>query len=155
MNLELNVSSLYSVFHQTFPEDANFWWVLVLEEKNHAALFRSGIDSLEQIQKFPHDLLVKNIKILHKENQKLQDLVAQYKLFPPEREEAFNLALKLENTATELHFQKFMTGNGGCLIDNIFRELNEADKDHAQRIYKYMQEHNIPIDKENLGEYFS
>lgn len=149
LNLELNISSLYTVFYGSLANDSEFWWRLVLEEKNHAALFRSGIENLELLKKFPHDILVQNIKILQEENQKLQDLVAQYKLFPPDREEAFNIALNLENSTAELHFQQFMDNDGDCLIDKIFRELNQADKDHAIRIFKYMEEHGIPLHDEN------
>ncbi len=149
INLELNIGNLYAVFYASFADDSQFWWRLVLEEKNHAALFRSGFENLEHLKKFPHDLLIKNIKILQEENKKLQDLVTQYKSLPPDREEAFNLALNLENTAAELHFQQFMDNDGDSLIDNIFRELNQADKDHAARILKYMKEHDIPLHEEN------
>lgn len=150
INIELNISNLYAVFHQTFSEDAEFWWRMVLEEKNHAALFRSGFESLEAINKFPHDLLMKNMDILQAENKKLINIIENYKLIPPSRDEAFNLALKLENSAAELHFQKFMDDDNSSVIDRIFRELNTADKDHAQRLTKYMEEHDIPLHEENI-----
>jgi len=40
--LELHVSKLYLLFSKLFPEDADFWWQICLEEKNHAALLKSG-----------------------------------------------------------------------------------------------------------------
>ncbi len=149
IKLELNIGDLYAVFYESLPDDSKFWWRLVLEEKNHAALFRSGIENLEQLKKFPHDILVENIKVLHDENQKLEDLINQYKLLPPDRDEAFNIALNLENTAAELHFQQFMNKDGDSIIDTIFRELNQADKDHAVRIQNYMEEHGIALHGEN------
>ena len=41
--LELNISELYKVFNQAFPEDAYFWWQLSEEEENHAALIRDTV----------------------------------------------------------------------------------------------------------------
>ncbi len=150
IKLELNIGDLYAVFYESLPDDSEFWWRLVLEEKNHAALFRSGIENLEQLKKFPHDILLENIKVLQSENQKLEDLINQYKLLPPDRCEAFNIALNLENSAAELHFQQFMNKNGDSIIDTIFRELNQADKDHAIRIKKHMQQHGISIKASNV-----
>ncbi|MEA3487197.1 MAG: hypothetical protein U9R20_06020 [Thermodesulfobacteriota bacterium] len=57
INLELNIADLYFLFHELFPEDADFWWRLVLEEKNHAALIRSGKKYFEPVNKFPRNLL--------------------------------------------------------------------------------------------------
>jgi len=41
IQLEFNVADLYLFFHRLFPEDAGFWWSLVIEEKNHAALLKT------------------------------------------------------------------------------------------------------------------
>ncbi len=150
MNLELNISDLYTVFHNSLLEDSEFWWRMILEEKNHAALFRSGLDSLEQINKFPHDILTTNLQILQKTNKQIIEHIEKYKLMPPDRDEAFNLALAYENSAAELHFQKFMDESSDNFIDKIFKELNKADKDHAHRLYKYMEDNNIEISNENL-----
>ncbi len=150
MNLELNISDLYAVFHNSLPEDSEFWWRMVLEEKNHAALFRSGFENLEYINKFPHDILVNNIQVLQKANKQLLEHIENYKLLPPDRDEAFNLALEYENSAAELHFQKFMDGSSDNFIDKVFKELNKADKDHSQRLHNYMGENNIKINDDNL-----
>ena len=149
MNLELMVSELYTVFYKNFPEDADFWWRLVLEEKNHAALFRSGVESDEIYLKFPEDLVLQEIATLDKENQILEKMIDDFNLLPPTREEAFNIALSLENEAVEIHFQQFMEGDNKSSIDKIFQELNKADIDHAKRIFSYMQEHGIAVTSEN------
>ncbi len=41
IQLELNVAKLYLLFHDLFPEDGDFWWQLVIEEENHAALLKT------------------------------------------------------------------------------------------------------------------
>ena len=38
IQLELLVSKLYFIFYESYSEDAAFWWKLVEEEKNHAAI---------------------------------------------------------------------------------------------------------------------
>ena len=53
IQLEQNVSNLYLIFQQEFPEDAQFWWTLVQEESNHAALIKSGIRYFMPLNKFP------------------------------------------------------------------------------------------------------
>ena len=42
IKLELNIADLYLVFHEKIPEDSKFWWQLLLEEKNHATLLKTG-----------------------------------------------------------------------------------------------------------------
>jgi ferritin len=145
INLELNVSKLYTHFFKLFPDDAAFWWKLVVEEKNHAALIRSGKEYFEPLRKFPHDLLAPLLQILKDANSRLDSLIEKYEETPPSREEAFNIALKIEESAGELHFQKFMDKEANSATDNIFKELNKGDKDHAMRICRYMEEHGILV----------
>jgi hypothetical protein len=145
INLELNVSKLYTHFFKLFPDDAAFWWKLVVEEKNHAALIRSGKEYFEPLRKFPHDLLAPLLQILKDANSRLDSLIEKYEETPPSREEAFNIALKIEESAGELHFQKFMDKEANSTTDNIFKELNKGDKDHAMRICRYMEEHGILV----------
>ena len=145
INLELNVSKIYTHFYKLFPDDAAFWWKLVVEEKNHAALIRSGKEYFEPLRKFPHDLLAPLLQILKDANSRLDSLIKKYEETPPSREEAFNIALKIEESAGELHFQKFMDKEANSTTDNIFKELNRDDKDHAKRISCYMEEHGISV----------
>ena len=54
MRLEYNVSKLYMIFRDAYPEDAEFWWKLVIEESNHAALIKSGLDYFMPEGYFPY-----------------------------------------------------------------------------------------------------
>ena len=145
INLELNVSDLYLLFHNIFPDDEEFWWKLVLEEKNHAALIQSGKDHFEPLKKFPLKLLHHNLEELKATNNTLLSLIRNFEETPPSREEAFNIALKIENSACELHFQNFMDGESNSTIEDIFQELNRDDKEHALRIRSYMEAHGISV----------
>jgi ferritin len=148
INLELNVSKIYSLFHSSFADDANFWWKLVQEEKDHAALIRGGIKEFEPIGEFPHEILSDNLQDLKETNKKLRSLLKQFKNIPPSRELAFNTALEIEAFAGELHFQNFIEKEASSTIDELFQFLNREDKDHAKRIRSYMKDNYISVESE-------
>ncbi len=137
INLELNIGDLYFIFYELFSDHAQFWWNLVLEERNHAAIL--------QMKMFPHNLLRHNLPDLKDTNSTLLSLIKSFKKTPPSREEAFNIALKIENSAAELHFQNFMDEEVNSEIVQFFKELNKDDKEHAERIRSYMENHGISV----------
>ncbi len=145
IELELNVADLYMIFHRTFAEDAEFWWQLTLEEKNHGALLRSGKDCFAPIGKFPVDLLSATLQELKKANTDLVTLIKQYRASPPSREAAFNVALKIERSAGEIHFQEFMEKETESNLAELFQQLNRDDKDHETRLRSYMEDHTVQI----------
>ena len=145
IQLEQNVAKLYETFHHAFPEDAHFWWELVLEEKNHASLLQSGKDRFEPLGKFPIEMLSSSIQELKSVNSEIQDIIKKYQDTIPSREDAFNIAFKLEQSAGELHFQQFMEKESESELDKIFQRLNRDDKDHAIKVRMYMNAHDINI----------
>lgn len=148
--LELNVAEVYEIFANTFSEDRNFWWSLVIEEKNHAAILRSGENSYLKINLFPEAMLSDSLDSLKMINKNLQQLISEFNNKKPSRELAFNIAYKLEQTAGEIHFQDYMTKKSESEVDRILQRLNQDDKDHADRIMKYMKEHEISINEDIL-----
>jgi len=146
--LEVNVAHLYDLFRWNFPEDASFWARLSIEERNHAALLEAGRDNFKPLDSFPDDLLAGSIKDLLKVNRGICDLMAHYDKIPPSKEEALNVALTIEKSAGELHFQEFMAKKGGDCLDQIFQKLNMDDKDHAKRILAYMRANDINVRQE-------
>ena len=144
INLELNVAELYLAFYNLFPEDAAFWWKLTLEEENHAALLRTGKELYLPRNKFPRDLVHILLQDLIDKNKELNSLIEEYENNPPSREEAFNIALRIENSAYELHYQRFMDKEPSSRMEEIFQQLNQDDKNHVEKISAYMKHHNIP-----------
>jgi len=147
ITLELNAAKLYELFQGTFPDDALFWGGLVVEEKNHAALLQDGKDRFYPLGKFPVEILPSSLASLVWANRGIAALIDKYRERRPSREEAFNTALSLEQSAGEAHFQEFMEKESGAKVEEIFRELNRDDKDHARRIRSYMTSHGIEIEK--------
>jgi len=143
INLELNVAALYNVFCRSFPEDVDFWWNLVIEENNHAALLKSIRDIFIPGDVLPAELISSSLRDLQNTNADLMKRIGQYKETPPSREEAFRVAVQLEQSAGEIHYQRFMKKESDSGVDRVFQRLNRDDKDHAERILSYMKENNI------------
>lgn len=147
IQLELNVADVYLGFHHRFPEDAGFWWRLVIEEKNHAALLKNGKQHLLDAGMFPSELVSNSLETLINVNHVLKRTLMQGEEENPlSRAAAFNLAIKLEESAGEVHFQHAMqqAENPSDAI-KLFQSLNEDDKNHADRIRNYMRENGIDI----------
>jgi hypothetical protein len=148
IRLELNAAALYMLFFEQFPQDSEFWWKLVIEENNHAALLKSIRDYFQEAAGFPENLFAESAEDLRKANSAVEEMISNYKESRPTREEALNSALSLEETAGEVHFQEFAAGNADDSISRVFRQLNGEDKDHSLRIREYMEENGIPVGKD-------
>jgi ferritin len=144
IRLELNVADIYLFFQAAFPEDADFWWDLALEEKNHAALIRSLKEHFLPLGKVPQDLLASSRETIRETNAMIRELIDKYRRTPPSRKEAFQTACDLEESAAEIHFQDFMSRKGLSGLDEIFQRLNADDKDHGEKLRSYMAAHGIP-----------
>lgn len=143
VQLELNVGKLYRIFANYFSEDHDFWWRLGIEENNHASLLRSGIVFLES-EAFPDNWPFANMDAIFQSNKYVNELLGIYDRKVPTRIKAFQIALELEQSAAEAHYQEAMASRGiqdSSGLIGIFRDLNGADKDHSQRIREYMKKH--------------
>ncbi len=140
IELELTVADLYFLFYESFPEDSDFWWKMSLEEKSHAAILRSGKESFEPINIFPHELVYNSLSDLKNTIKSIREKIKEIKNNPISREEAFELAIEIEQTAGEHHYQEFMTKTQNEPIIKLFQKLNGADKDHIQKLLNYMAE---------------
>lgn len=142
--LELNVAEVYLGFHHRFREDADFWWKLVIEEKNHASLLMNGKQYFLKAGMFPAELVGNSLDALVNANHELERIIRQEKEAPLSRRAAFNLAVRLEELAGEIHFQHAMREKENPPEAlRLFQELNEDDMNHASRIRNYMRKNGI------------
>lgn len=144
--LELNVAKVYLGFHRRFAEDADFWWKIAIEEENHAALLLSGELYFMDAGMFPVELVCTSLATLIDLNNELECMLVHESDEPLSRAAAFNLAITLEESAGEIHFQHAMheTEHPSKAI-KLFQSLNEADVDHADRIRNYMRQNGIGV----------
>lgn len=143
IQLELNLARLYDQFNVHFSEDEDFWWQLSMEERSHAALLQQEKKQPQPLAFFPENLLAKDLMALQANNAFILEQAGRFASAPCSREEAFNLALKIEMSAGEAHFQEFMESETGSLTADIFKQLASEDQNHARRIREYMQEQGI------------
>jgi hypothetical protein len=141
--LELNVADLYLLFYRQFPEDSQFWWQLAIEEKNHAALLRTLSQMRDSRIPVAEELLPTQIQELRRVNLRLQETIVDMEVAPPERARAFQLAYAIENSAGELHYEKFIRNQTSGPVSAVFKKLNGEDINHANRICQYMSQHQI------------
>jgi CheY-like chemotaxis protein len=146
IQLELNAAEIYSIFSEAIPEDANFWATLAWEEKNHAAALKTGKDVLVPMEQFPGEILPNVIQTLFDTNLWLNSLKEKFAETKPDRETAFAIAIKIESSAGEQHFQRVMESPTDSNVIRIFQELCEDDIHHLSRIREYMK------DGSELGE---
>lgn len=134
IELETNLCFLYEYFVEKFPEDAAFWTQLAEEENNHANL-------LENYKKFlPIEFQKLNKKLLIQTIEDIRKNLEDFKIFPPTSEKALSLAYLLENNVGEMHYQELISSSSNAETIRVFQILNFADKDHAQRINKHINE---------------
>ena len=145
IQLELKVADIYTIFYNTFPEDSEFWRKLVLEEKDHADLIKSGKSTFLIPNQFPSKLLVPSVQTLCEISDKLTSLHKQYNEKPPSRESAFNTALDIEKSAGEFHFQLAMEQSPNSRIIELLQVMNDGCKDHAKRILADLSEKGIEV----------
>lgn len=146
IQLELNLAKLYTLFNDHFPEDEEFWWQLSMEERSHAALLQQEKKQPQPLQFFPENLLAKDLDALKANNAFITEQTGRFSANPCSREEALNLAMKIEMSAGEAHFQEFMESETGSLTADIFKQLASEDQNHARRIRDYMKQNGIKAD---------
>jgi CheY-like chemotaxis protein len=139
IQLELNAAEIYSIFSEAIPEDANFWATLAWDEKNHAAVLKTGKDVLMPIEQFPGEILPNVVQALVDTNNWLNSLKEKFSELKPDREAAFSIAIKIESSAGEQHFQRVMEAPSDSNIIKILQELCEDDIHHLSRIREYMK----------------
>jgi hypothetical protein len=138
IQLELNAADLYALFSEVIPEDADFWAGLSWEERNHASLLKTARDVLLPVEQFPGEILPDFIQSLVDTNTWLNSLRDEFAKEPPGRKSAFVIALKIENSAGEKHFQRVMESPSESKFVKVFQELCKDDIHHHDRIKKYM-----------------
>jgi hypothetical protein len=142
IKLELNVAELYALFSKLFPNDFEFWWKLSEEEINHGALLKSLKRIGPVIGEIPKEIFPHKLEELVSANSKISSVIKDFHK-DSSRKMAFKIALDIETSAGEIHFQTFMKQTSMPENYDVFQKLNNDDIDHAARIQKYMTDHNI------------
>lgn len=137
IDLELCTHDLYTLYHEFFPEDRDFWKKIADEEQNHAALlqavgsfFEKGIHSQAALEVFLGDQRTDVQSIIAEVRSQIQKFTAA----KPSRDEACRFAIHLEGLAGEAHFHDIMNAPSDDEIIQVIQGLGREDLKHAERI---------------------
>jgi len=145
IQLETNVSNLYTIFSNAHAQHAKIWSELSQEEKGHAALIKNAAERCDIGEVLTEEVIAENLEKLERCNHHIQALIEQFQEAPPSPNDAFNIALDLEQSAGEIHYQKFMDTGGDSMLDKVFQKLDQEDKAHSAQLRTYMTVHGIHI----------
>jgi rubrerythrin len=135
INLELNIQDLYVFYSKTYSRDHTFWWKLQLEEGNHASLLKALRKELQEtLIQDASSILSEDYEELKKANDLIKTTLTKWKSKPASQSEAYQFALKLEQSAQELHLQNTIEKESELEIIKLFKKLTGSDRDHAKRI---------------------
>ncbi len=142
--LEYNALRLYMLFAELYPEDRVFWKRISQEEMFHAELLE-GLRPPLKANALPDDMLSDNLAELKESNTDISEAIEIFAKDKPNREDAFNYALALETTGSELIFQKIVTRSSDKKIEKAFKSLAGFCKDHAKRIRTWMRTNKLLV----------
>jgi len=138
---EHTVSLLYFEFFQAFPDDADLWWTLSVEENGHAGLLEAGRKLFGS--EYGEEILPARIDVLKEANCMLEKLLEQMKEQPLSREAACRTALEIETTTDGMIFENALQPTKDPDAPTISERIRRDDLRHAERIRAYMKEHGI------------
>jgi hypothetical protein len=138
---EHTVSLLYFEFFQAFPDDADLWWTLSVEENGHAGLLEAGRKLFGS--EYGEEILPTRIEYLTEANLTLENLLAQMKEQPLSREAAFRIALEIETTTDGMIYENALRPEQDTAVSAISERIRRDDQLHAARIRAYMKDQGI------------
>lgn len=140
IKLEINASNIYLLFGKYLHQHKEFWEKLSFEELNHAALLKTAIQFNEN-DILPESFIDLNIiEQLKTTNKIFPELIEKFKNNPT-ISNAKSIAILIESSVGEIHYQKIMNEDSDNKIIKIFQKLNNDDKNHLERIMN-LEEHN-------------
>jgi len=145
IQLETNISDLYAIFSNAHKEHTEFWSQLSREEKGHALLIKNATARCDLGELLSNVVIPENLTRLERCNHHIKALLKQFQESPPSPEDAFNIALELEQSAGEIHYQKFMNTGDDSSLDKVFQKLDQEDKAHSEQLHAYMLKCGISI----------
>jgi hypothetical protein len=135
------VALLYFEFFQAFPDDADLWWTLSVEENGHAGLLAAGRKLFGS--EYGEEILPARVEYLIEANRTLENLLEQMKQQPLSREAACQIALEIETTTDGMIFENALQPRQDTDAPTISERIRRDDLRHAERIRAYMKEQGI------------
>jgi hypothetical protein len=124
--LERNVGALYARFAALFPQDSAFWAQLALEEERHAVLIETMKEYFMKSRDIMNRLTASGEDTILSVNAKVEKLLENTGAHVGDRHEALVIALQIEQSAGETHFQSAIEAGGGSPSLLVFEQTRRG-----------------------------
>jgi rubrerythrin len=138
IRLEQTAEKVYNEYARRFPEDTSFWTQLAHEEHCHAEMIKNTLKFFMSGSSFPREMICRSIEALEASNALADEVLEAARSGSLPLDHALALALKLEESAGELHLNKYVCERGMAQPE-VFNVLTQCDCEHARRIRNLMK----------------
>ncbi|MFZ3137054.1 MAG: hypothetical protein WA126_06655 [Thermodesulfovibrionales bacterium] len=135
---EDTVASIYEHFMQLFPQEKDFWEDLYKDEKSHTSFLIESADSGKFDDMQTADLGF-SMPLLDRTRTFINNISNNIQFNPISLENAFNIALKIEETKVEA-FTNELIAQLSPSDSNVFLQLLMEEKTHIAKIKNMMIE---------------
>lgn len=134
IRVERNIASLYMLYSKAFPAHADMWRRLSMEEHNHGSMLGALRPFVESGHLTAKCLGNPDINSLKAQNQRVEEKLTLYRLYPPAMQDAYAFAVEIENSTAEINYKNLHAGQVDSKIAVVFQELGDVCSDHASTI---------------------
>jgi rubrerythrin len=138
-----NLYHHYSRIYADIPEAVRLWKKTALEEENHQKQFELALRLLKQTE---FEVSMESLKRVHGVRKRLLQLSAHIQKNKPELVTAVSKALEMEEELADLHAQSSLNFKD-VSMQNLFKALSEADRDHVADMQQYRNLLHQPLCK--------
>ncbi|MHA2010161.1 MAG: hypothetical protein ACW980_22830 [Promethearchaeota archaeon] len=138
--IEEAAASTYKTFAKLFPDDKDFWEGLLNDEIDHSSFLRDAA-SLHVLSELPLQAQPPSIPFIEKALEFAESVNRRIMLNPISLEDAFNIALKFEESMVETYTNEliadFKANDNKSYFMNIEKMLTE-ERGHVSKVKNMM-----------------
>lgn len=132
--LEQNIARVYHLFSRLFTEDADFWYALYEEEKNHAEIYGRFLRGELPLTLLSEQIVFPDLEELRKHNSMIDEALDGFLARHKKKVDAYGFALQLEELGGEARFQRAMEQDSDSEALYLIQRINREEMDHHHRI---------------------
>ncbi len=136
--MEKAVASIYSTFMQLFPKEKDFWEGLYEDEMEHLS-FLADADYKKILKKgIQTTVFPPSLQLVEKTLNYAENIKKQIKLNPVSLEDAFGLALKLEESIVETFANELIANLAADVDKSVVKTIVAGERLHIDKIREMM-----------------
>ena len=136
--MEKAVASIYSTFMQLYPKEKNFWEDLYKDEIEHSSFLVNADYQKIANKELQTTVLPPSMALIEKTLKVTQDIQNQIKLNPFSLEDAFKMALKLEESMVETFANDLIANLVAGDSKSVVKTIIVGERLHVDKIREMM-----------------